>query len=324
MMAQVPMSPRSTRGTRTRPNDVHLYRGQIYMQSVDWCSGLPMEGNRRARWSANGRARLGEGPAVALDVVRLVGPVAMPVNFGHDRGAAGPGPGAVGLQVIDEHPGHMPERHVARPGPIQLEDDQRGVSQVELDPPTLGGPVLVGLGVGAFARRLEPEPVRPPAGRGRGPFVVDGDGQPGQIAGLPGCRVAPGAPVAEPRGHHAHPGGTAPVRAARGYGGQHADERSGRGWLEADLDLDVVHRAPPGQALAGVPGRDPRQLQAVARRLVVDLDDPAPDTGLADDRDGPGRSKEIDRPAHPPQAHFLVEGPERLRRISADLDLRGD
>src|SRR5258708_37682356 len=100
-----------------------------------------------SRWSAHGRARLSEGPAVAFEVVRLVSPVAMLVNVGHDRRAAGPGPGAVGLHVIDEHPGHMPECNVGGAGgnphgAPELAEHQRAVSPRELAPPALRIPVM--------------------------------------------------------------------------------------------------------------------------------------------------------------------------------------
>jgi hypothetical protein len=60
----------------------------------------------------------------------------------------------VRVQVVDEDPGRKSDRNVAGRAATELEEDQRGVSQVELDPPALASPVLVLGRVGELVRRL--------------------------------------------------------------------------------------------------------------------------------------------------------------------------
>lgn len=51
--------------------------------------------------------------------------------------------GEMGVEIIDEHPGHVRARGFLWPLPVELEDHQGAVPDQELDPGVLHIPVLV-------------------------------------------------------------------------------------------------------------------------------------------------------------------------------------
>src|SRR4029453_9267557 len=138
-----------------------------------------------------------------------------------------------------------------------------------------------------------------------------------QLAGLTRGGVAPPHPGAEPRRRHRDERRASSVLAALADRRLEPDQRPGVGPLEADVDRDVVERALPRDALARLPGRDARELQRVA---LVDLEDPAADSGLATHLDEPARVVRVDRPTYPPEVELVGEGRERRLRVRRHFD----
>lgn len=69
------------------------------------------------------------------------------------------------------------------------------------------------------------------------------------------------------------------------------------------------------------PGRDAGELEPFSAVCVVDLHDPAADSGLTPHRDEPAGVVGVDRSADPPQVQLLGEGGECGEWVDCHLDL---
>src|SRR5258705_8125646 len=142
---------------------------------------------------------------MALQVLGLVGAVAMLVDRLDDLRAGRARTGEVGIEIIDEDPRNVRDGHWLGTAVLRLEHHQRAMPDPELQPGALGVDVAPRLRHGQAARRGEAEGLRQPAGSGDRLEVVHGDRQPIQVVWLAGRAVAAGAPPPETVGGGALP-----------------------------------------------------------------------------------------------------------------------
>jgi hypothetical protein len=257
---------------------------------------------------------------VALEVFGDVRAVAVLVDGLDDRRTGRARAGEMRIEIVDEH-----ERHVRdaafRVGRFILvpEQHERAVADAELDPRH----VLATL---RQDRRIEPERRREPPGRGHGPVVVQDEVKPGLLLDLPRRGLASCAPFDEPVRHDAHERKAAgdvliPTR-------EHArvNLHSGSGFdrRESHIDLDIVDRTQPLQPRTGLPHGDATELEHVASRIVVHLEDAAADPGFTPAGDRARGVVVADRRPHPPVVHLVGERGERGRGIDPYVDRARD
>src|SRR5260370_39827308 len=84
-------------------------------RSRRWVGGGAAWRPGRRRGSAHRRAGLGEGPAMAFEIIGEVRPVTMLMNAIDDRRPAGPRADEMSVEVTHEDPGHVGSRRAARP-----------------------------------------------------------------------------------------------------------------------------------------------------------------------------------------------------------------
>src|SRR5258708_1822159 len=141
---------------------------------------------------------------MALQVLGHVGAVAMLMDRLDDLRAGHARTGEVGIEIIDEDPRDVRDRHWLWTAVPRLEHHQRAMPDPELQPGALGVDVAPRLRHGQAARRGEAEGLRQPAGSGDRLEVVHGARQPSQRLWLAG-RALPAGPPRRPRTGDARP-----------------------------------------------------------------------------------------------------------------------
>src|SRR5262245_34977971 len=259
-------------------------------------------GTIRASSAGHRRPGLRERPTTPFEVLGHVRAVTALVAAFDDGRPLRFGVRKVRIEIVDVDPRRIGEYS---PLALELEDQDRNVAVVELDPRSLPG-----LEDACPRAKLE-DALKPPC-RLDGALVEERDAERRDLL-RPTFAEPRAEPGERPRPEVEH------LLAARNERLRDSHERAALDRLKSDVHLAVVDAAAVREPVAGLPGRDPAQLERV---VFVDLEDSPVDSRLDPHADGASSVEEVDRPAYPPGVDLVGEGGEGPARIDGHLDFR--